>query len=325
MTDSLPQSPLMPPSYLTSNGNPHKHGILVDEPPVCLRCSEQPESAPKLEQHVRVTKTPSMVIKVPKRLVNQTGLISLSNPLEASTDKGSNGERLPQLTPTWMSLLPSSRKPFVGSACQYMLNRCSTSPGYETTQFSTPFTTRPGRLTQSDSKEIPSQEPSPTTPVPPSHRPPIKDPRIDPLLATKDVSQADSEPGRRDARYPRGAPGPVEHHPLGPDRGIRGQSPPHHLPDSNSVSTTADQEILQVAPFDRSNRHSFSQQLFNRSNSFQRRRFSIRKIPTASTIVPAGSCGIEKSHSPTPSQDISPARAPLLRELSSFFATRAGK
>jgi hypothetical protein len=299
MTDSLAQSPLTPPSYLTDSGNPHKYGILVDEPPVCSRCSEQPESAPKLQQHVRVTKTSSMVIKVPKRLANQAGMISLSHPLDVITDKESNGGQSSHLTPTWMTLLPSSRKPFAGAPRQTMANRRSTFPEYEPVQSSTP-------------------SPSP-------HLPLIKDSRIDPPLASKNVSKADSVPGRRDTRGPRGVPRPVDHHPLGPDRGIRRESPPDHLPPSNSVSTTADQEINQGTAFDRNNRHSFPQQLFNRSNSLQRRRFSLRKTPTAGTIVPAGSCGPEKSHSPMPSQDISPTRAPLLRELSSFFATRAGK
>lgn len=299
MTDSLPQSPLTPPNYLTNSGNPHKSGILIDEPPVCLRCSELPESAPKLEQHVRVTKTPSKAIKVPKRLATQTGMISLSHPLDVTTDKGSNGRQSSHLTPTWMTLLPSSRKPFAGAPRQTMANRRSTFPGYETTQPSTP------------------------SPSPPLSS--IKHSRIDHPPTTKNVSEADSVRGRRDTGGPRGVPGPIAHHPLGRAGGLRGESPSYHLPPSNSVSTAADQEVIQGTAFDGSNRQSFSQQLFNRSNSLQRRRFSLRKTHTAGTIAPAGSCGPEKSHSPMPSQDISPARAPLLRELSSFFATRAGK
>ncbi|KEF58731.1 uncharacterized protein A1O9_06657 [Exophiala aquamarina CBS 119918] len=319
-------SPLTPPSYLTDRGSPHKNGIFVDEPPVCLRCSEQPESARNLEQHVRVTGIPSSEIIVPQRLANQTEMISLSDPLDLTTDQASHGEQSQHLTPTWMTLLPSSRKSFEAGPYQNMASRRSIRPGSKPNL----STTLPKRLIHPAPGGILTQE----TSRPSQERGPSLPRTADPPLAPQNVSKANPALGRRDTRNHPGPLGTVERHRMGPDRQLRGWSAPRHLPTSNPINDfplPGEQKIPHESPSGQtqSSRNSFSPQLFQRRNSLPRRRSSLWKICSASTNTTApaaiGTCGPNKSHNPFPSQDISPAKTPLLRELSSFFATRAGK
>ncbi|KIW15341.1 hypothetical protein PV08_05387 [Exophiala spinifera] len=62
--------------------------MTVQSPPVCPRCSEQPESLDKLEQHVRASQSEPEVIKAPANVVNgQNALISLSQPLDSEANK----------------------------------------------------------------------------------------------------------------------------------------------------------------------------------------------------------------------------------------------
>lgn len=297
--------------------------MVVDDPPVCSRCSEDPDSAPRLEQHVRVSKTPGTGIRVPKRLVNQAGMISLSDPLNVISSTVSNSKQLSHLTPVWMSLLPSSRKSFGNNPRQSMTNRRSTFPEYGRTQLSKPPSTPSEEVVHTSFQESHVQKSSPTGPITSPVHAPIIQSLADPQLKDNDVRKSSPLPGPWE---PRGSPrllGSIDHLPLVPDQRLRGQSSHQHVPASNHVGRSTAQNNQDIV--DRNDRQSFSQQLFSRSNSLQRHRFSLRKTPTSSTIISAGSCSPEKSHSPVPSQDISPARAPLLKELSSFLATRAGK
>lgn len=263
-------------------------------------------------------------------------MISLSNPLDVTTGQASYGEQPQHLTPTWMKLLPSSRMSFEAGPHQNIASRRSTLTGGIPTLSKPSSTTLPSHSTHSTPKESPLQEP-PSQPRPERdpHFPPVADPLADPPPVIEDVSKANPVLGRRGTRDPPGLLETIERYRMGPDRELRGGSPPHHIPTSNPINELPlcrDQEIFHESPSGQaqSSRNLFSQQLFHRSDSLPPRRFSLRKISTTastSTHVPAasGTCRSEKSHTPLPSQDISPAKTPLLRELSSFFATRAGK
>lgn len=297
--------------------------MVVEDPPVCSRCREDPKSVPRLEQHVRVSKTPSSEIKFPKRLVNQAGVISLSDPLNVISSTVTNSKQMFHLTPVWMSLLPSRRKSFGINPRQSMTNRRSTFPEYGRAQLSTPALIPSERVVRTSFEESHAQKSSPTGPTTSPVHSPIIQFLADPQLKDNDVRKTNSSPGPWE---PRGSPrvlGSTDYLPLVPDRGLRGNPSHQHVPAGNHVGHSTAQDSQGVV--DGNRRQSFSQQLFSRSNSLQRRRFSLRKTPTPSNSVSAGSCSSEKSHSPVPSQDISPARTPLLKELSSFLATRAGK
>lgn len=318
----LSQSPLDTPKYLTDCGAPHEYGVAVETPPVCSRCSEDPDSAPKLEQHVRVSKVPSFEIKVPNPLANQAGMISLSDPLNAISHMTFNSKHLSLLTPSWMSLLPSGDKPF-GVKLRRSVTRRSTYPEYAAAQSPVLSINQFEASSHTNSQEVLTRKSSrPVRASGPSYLSTVKSLEAT-VLEDHGLRKRLMPPRERDTGGAPRALGATEHLSLVPDTELCGRSPDQHVPDGNDVECGA-AEDKQERNVHQSTRHSFSQQLFSRSNSLQRR-FSLGKPRSPSTITTAGSCGSAKSHSLVPSQDISPAKTPLLKELSSFFATRAGK
>ncbi|KIW73218.1 hypothetical protein PV04_01352 [Phialophora macrospora] len=109
------KSPLQPPPYFTEDGEPHRQGMVVQEPPVCPRCANEPESVAKLEQHVRRPSNNLGGARTPRGLLEGTfERVSLIDPLNSNANKigrSSSGRRMP---PAWMSLLPSNRSSITG-------------------------------------------------------------------------------------------------------------------------------------------------------------------------------------------------------------------
>jgi hypothetical protein len=106
------QSPLPSPEYLNEYGQPHKHSMFVDQVPICDRCGDQPESLGRLEQHGRALKQAQHRKPTPHANSRFLGRISLTTPLDPVSDFHPR-DRLKQLDvgpplPSWMSLLPSN-------------------------------------------------------------------------------------------------------------------------------------------------------------------------------------------------------------------------
>lgn len=72
------QSPIKPPQYLNDHGRPHQHGICVDEPPLCLRCSSDPRSHELLQLNAK----PAQAIKALQQPRQELTHISLDRSLE---------------------------------------------------------------------------------------------------------------------------------------------------------------------------------------------------------------------------------------------------
>lgn len=259
------QSPLQPPPYLDGDGNPHKRGIITREPPVCSRCGDEPESIPRLEQHVRTSRSEPQSIKVPLALTT----LSMDRPLSTSVTSPGNTSKEPMLSPPWMTLLPASRyrRPhYTGCA---VLARRSTFPAFETMALSTPCRTRTVQI-------------------------------VDPLGAPSEVAAGSS-------REATGSPSP----PSAVENIVQ-------RPVSQTFST------LQSPSDGREEAPTHSNGPLKRNASMHTRRFSFRKPSTASSIASTSpeSCGSTKSHTPIPSQDISPRKVPFIKEVSEFFTNR---
>ena len=54
------------PPISDNQGQPHRKGMILQQPPVCGRCSDSPSSIAKLEQHANVLKKPSRAGKTSK-------------------------------------------------------------------------------------------------------------------------------------------------------------------------------------------------------------------------------------------------------------------
>jgi hypothetical protein len=164
----------MPPSYLDLSGKVHTGGMSLQEPPVCNRCVELPDSLPKLEQHAGIMNlaktggvtskpvewtTPRVSIFKPLQMEHQSVYTDLPKPLDVPGQK-----------PSWMSLLPSNRNPHVRPPCHSALQRRSSFPYFSCTRYSTPFSTPPETPTTQDQygqplpvPKIPSLPKSPAT------------------------------------------------------------------------------------------------------------------------------------------------------------------
>ena len=171
--DTSNLSPLASPMYLNKHARPHATGISVTTPPVCSRCSDDPSSLRKLQQHAIVLRIPpSAPLTSDPSLDDTTTRTSLYRPLDTVPGHGpeqSSYESSGLRPPRWMELLPSHRNPLVKPPTYSVLQRRNTFPYFQTTRHSTPFSTPPEypRLDRQDRKSfrVPSsfELPGPTT------------------------------------------------------------------------------------------------------------------------------------------------------------------
>ena len=134
-----------PPPYPDFLDNPDPRGVRLEEPPLCHRCSDSPASIPKLEQHAAVMKIPSDGAETPKATEPTTTLVSLYTPLQdENNDTGQDPLKPRPATraiPQWMSLLPSNRNAHVRPPPHSALHRRSSFPYFQSTRYSSPFST----------------------------------------------------------------------------------------------------------------------------------------------------------------------------------------
>ena len=316
---NVDQSPLPPPEYLNDRGQPHTHGMLIDEVPVCDRCGDQPESLARLEQHGRALKHASKRTSTARSNSRFPGRISLSSPLDPISDF-QPGDRLKQLDagppfPTWMNLLPSSVSGTTSTSQYTLMRRRSTFPLYESIKPPTPPDNSPDSPEQDPEdvlalaiaiqglSPIPSMQTlkgnakhpyqSTSTSYPPKARVTDKIPRPD---------VEDIQPWSKSLSRVQAATSEVQ--PLLAD------SPP-----GQTLSSPDPSPLVSIS----------------------RKSTRLQKTPLSATscLPPAavrkssatnghGSCG-GLPHSAMPSQKIDPARPPFYKELSGFFTRRTGR
>jgi hypothetical protein len=293
------KSPLKPPPYLDIDGQPHKQGMIANDPPVCSRCVDEPSSLTKLEQHVGMPNKSWKSVKTPNGLLDGASeRMSLTDPLNPAANKigpPGHGRRLP---PAWMALLPSNRSPASDSSGHSSPSAKTGTSSSQLKATSTPFTTppqspayerkdqsfqAPSPLNQSDAS-IFKPSPSSNSIVPPKSH------------VAEGIVITLSPPKRLEVAVSRKS------------SASKPQDPP--------ASTSGGSEASQAG----------SKNRIKRSFSVSRGIYAFRKPshpkPESVTLEV---CGPPESHTPMPSQDIAPAKTPFFKELSGFFSSRAKK
>ena len=273
--------------------------MVVDSPPVCSRCSDQPESVTKLEQHVRTRPTQCpRKSGAPKGLLDgDSDRVSLTEPLNPAANKigGVNqGQRMP---PPWMTLLPSNRHSANPPPESLSSVKHSSSPVSQgNTTSATPFVTQP-------------QWPATVT-----HEQPARKLSLSSLCETSRPALLPSPEVNSVGDRPT-ASAPLLGWPI--QQGLPGNI-------STQASSSRPKDML-ASPLSGSQASQVEfKDILRRSFSIAKGINTFRRSSTTKTgVAPAGSCGSPSSHTPTPSQDISPARTPFFKELSSFFTSRA--
>lgn len=281
--------------------------MIVDEPPVCPRCSVEQQSLAKLEQHARKPTPDSASGKAPRGLLDGGGSrICLSAPLNPEANKVWKQGHATRSMPPWMSLLPSNRRRKEQPQSQDRFRRRSTFPYFDTTR-------SPGRLeTTPQSMDTATMGPlgvSADVPYTPSSGASLQptDPFASSLYQTQPPGISSKLPGR-DSR-------PLSH---------------RDIPVSNSLlsgrlSQSPSRNGLQPRLDESGKVQPFPTQLLERTPSSQKRRYSLCRPPIASVSSPAPLTEFSDSFTSqpvTPSQDITPAKSPVFKELSGFFASR---
>ncbi|KAI1617309.1 hypothetical protein EDD37DRAFT_38563 [Exophiala viscosa] len=103
--------------------------MITQDPPVCSRCRSQPESIPKLEQHVKTSPVEPESIRLPRDLLDgAASVVSISRPLDPKANKIGPTRDGPRWMPPWMALLPSRRTSTNHDSEKSGLSRHSTVP-----------------------------------------------------------------------------------------------------------------------------------------------------------------------------------------------------
>ncbi|KAJ9496870.1 hypothetical protein H2202_007647 [Exophiala xenobiotica] len=286
--------------------------MVVQDPPVCSRCIDQPESVHKLEQHVRILRSASDSIKPPANIVDGAcSLISLSHPLSPEPNSISNAKAGHRLMPPWMaSLYP--RQPSSNGHTSIRPRRGSTLPTRTTA--STLFATPPQYPVARDSAGVSLEEPSP-------------------VLSAEDRRKS---PGGAPSRPSRTTSIPDTNKQLNveQDRPDVQVQPPSGTPYTNSETISDSQDAVLQEIDEPKLMRSLPGSLIRRNNPVANRRYSLRRPSATNSIIGSRTGTVRDSYKsltfhesvPSPPQDTAPAKRSMVRDLASFFsngATRA--
>ena len=266
----------------------------AQEPPVCSRCVDESSSVAKLEQHVRTPSKDSKSIHSPRGLLDGVSeRLSLTNPLSPDANKIGPPGQTRRMPPARMNMLSSKRVTGMNSPGQPRHGAKMTAP-----------TRRSPIVTPPQSPKLGEREQA--------------------LEATSHLSIGDDakdgslpSPNSLIAREIDVIGREAVAQPVQPElEGRASNKPSLAKPENFRTSTQSSLNVSQTgskSPV----RRSFS--ISNTVNAFG------RPSKSKSVAAPAEPCGSPESHTPMPSQDISPAKAPFLRELSTFFSSRTRK
>ena len=270
--------------------------MVVNDPPVCPRCANEPGSVAKLEQHVRAPSSSCNGADPPKGLLDGASeRVSLEDPLNSTANTIGPPRQRQRMPPAWMTLLPS--------------NRCGVSNSREPTI----PTKRPEALLR-------QQERNSTLSVTPPQSP---------CFDRKDHSFRASPPHTpTDSGAHTALPSPMSI--LTKDVHATGEVSVTSS-DQERLEVAALRRFSSSKPQSPLTQGSSSPRLSEAdSKDRARRSFSIhkgintfRKSSNAKPVLAL--VGSSESHIPMPSQDIVPAKAPFFKELAGFFTSRAKK
>jgi len=281
--------------------------MVVEDPPVCSRCIDQPESVHKLEQHIRISQSAADSIKPPANIVDGAcSVISLSDPLNLEPNGISNAKAGPRLMPPWMaSLRPrqlSSNRP-----TSIRPRRRSTLP--TRTTGSTLFSTPPQYPGTRDSAGMSLKEPSPVLSS--------EDGRKSPDALQRRTSQVVSVPDTNKQLIAEQDRLEVQ---IRPGSGTL-------YANSEGLSASQDAALQEIG--EPKLIRSLPGSLIKRNNPVAKRRYSLRKPSAESSMI--GTIGDSSKsstfHEPVsvPLQDIAPAKRSMVKDLASFFSNGATK
>jgi hypothetical protein len=286
--------------------------MVVQDPPVCSRCIDQPESVHKLEQHVRISQSASDSIKPPANIVDGAcSVISLSHPLSPEPNSIRNAKAGPRLMPPWMaSLYP--RQPSSNSHASIRPRRRSTLPTRTTA--STLFATPPQYPVARDSAGVSLEDPSPVLSA--------EDDRKTPEGALSRPSRTTSAPDTNEQ---------LNAEQDTPDVQVQVQPASGTLyTNSEAISDSQDAALQETG--EPKLMRSLPGSLIKRNNPVAKRRYSLRRPSAAISIIGTGTVRYSYKSStfhesvPSPPQDTAPAKRSMVKDLASFFsngATRA--
>lgn len=348
---SLLKSPLPPPDYLDKRGDPHKRGMILQEPPVCSRCSDSPASIEKLEQHADVLKRPKEQTRPPKRILEgSSGHVSLEQPLSKEANFVTNDPLKCTSTsrslPAWMSLLPSQKNAEIHPPKHSIMQRRSTFPYFETTRMSTPQDS-PARTPPEDLSKVKDATHSVPLTVPREQssrgmtRPQLSNSWIRPHLSSSNLSFltfVDNQPEESDQHTDY-----VPEIPLCPSAYVvqpsinfsRSRQPsiaksaPSVIGISGHAGTERARRRLQKrSPVKMADEATAIPKVPERSQNERPRRKSrpwkLDWSRSTSLDEEPEQCP-QMHHTPEPSQEIDAAKPPFLKELSGFLVHKAGK
>ena len=295
--------------------------MFVDEVPVCDRCLNRPDTVIKLGQHAFVVSKSAKQSPPKTREGVPTGAISLDRPLDPASDfpardplkqlttSGSLVSQLqpPQLDtkrrpPPWMRLLPSNVNSTVRPPTHSALQRRLTFPYFQSTRLSSPFSTPPEyALGTGDALALSTavqgfSEEARRTSAPAALRP-LRTSSAPTSRAIAEKRQRRQLPLHQTQRLPN-------FHDLLPSLHVAHE---HEDPPKSLVTEIDTSKVKK--------RDSLS---FRKSHRLRR---TLQKHPSTR---PESACG-GRAHTAVPQQTITPAKPAFYKELSGFFATRAGK
>ena len=321
--------------------------MILQEPPVCGRCSDSSSSIEKLEQHANVMKRPTERVRPPTRILeSSSGYVSLEKPLDSEanfvTSDPLKSIYAPKRLPAWMSLLPSHRNPNVHPPKHSVLQRRSTFPYFETTRMSTPHespvrTPPPEIMASANVEQSTPIVNLGTRPSAEKTQPQLSSSWIRPQLSSSNlsfVSFVDNQP--EDPDY---------HMDYVPEKSLCPSA--YVVQPSLTLSRSRQPSIAKSAPSvidmpQNADRHQRSRRRLSKRFPVKgvvkvtpvpgiperpRRRSRPWKLDWSRSTSPEEDleeCS-KTNHTPEPSQDIEAAKPPFLKELSSFLTSRAGK
>lgn len=323
--------------------------MISKEPPACKRCSDSLGSIEKLEQHADVLKKPKEKATPPRHILEgSSGHISLECPFskEANfvTDHPLKSTSVARPLPAWMSLLPSQKNPNVHPPKHSVLQRRLTFPYFESTRMTTPNdsqaqtppeknqvstvagkccltvgVTMGARGNSSQPRKYPRVPGSPTRPETFSLNQSlisfIESQEVTPDHHMSYVQERSLCPSAYAVK-----PSINFSHPRRP---LTAQSAPSVIDD-----------VQKAAGVERVRRRLKKRVTAQKANEVipkqpdeERRRSHPWKLNWSNGTSPEESLHecTKNDHTTEPSQDLLPAKSPFLKELSGFFASRAGK
>jgi hypothetical protein len=317
----------------------------MSEPPVCKRCCDSPCSIEKLQQHSDVLKRPKEQPKPPRCILEGSlGHISLERPFSRDanfvTDNPLKTMSASRPLPAWMCLLPSQKNPNVHPPKHSVLHHRSTFPYFESTRMTTPNESQAHTPPDKRSVSTIAAHSCPTVTSSASSA----QLRADISLSGSSTRPEIPSSNQSFMSFVESPEVTADHHmsyvpeqPLCPSAYAVQPSINFSRPRQLSAAKSAPSVINEpekAAGAQRARRRLTKRvppqkaaEVLPKQPEKERRKSRPWKLDWSRETSPEESLHecTKTDHTPEPSQDVSPAKSPFLKELSGFFTSRAGK